>query len=82
MRQETITHDFIFVIDAIIAGAGLVGGLGERYTRIATAHAVHNGLSVLPESASHLHGQKVAYGLLVQCALQGNYPGLAELSEW
>jgi uncharacterized oxidoreductase len=60
------------VIDAIIAGGGAVGGFGERYTRVAAAHAVHNGLTILPETEAQLHGAKVAFGVLVQLALQGN----------
>jgi uncharacterized oxidoreductase len=59
------------VADAVIAGGGLVGGLGERFTRVAAAHAVHNGLTVLPETADILHGAKVAFGILVQLELQG-----------
>jgi uncharacterized oxidoreductase len=60
---------FIELVDAVILGGGLVGGLGEKYTRVAAAHAVHNGLSVLAETHRVLHGLKVAYGLLVQAAL-------------
>lgn len=69
MKSRKITPSFINVIDAIIAGGGLVGGLGERYTRVAAAHAIHNGLSQLSESKHVLHGLKVAYGILVQTAL-------------
>lgn len=64
-----LSQDFRDVVDAIIAGGGMVGGLGERYTRIAAAHAVHNGLTILPQTAKYLHGTKVAYGILVQCLL-------------
>jgi uncharacterized oxidoreductase len=49
----------------------LVGGLGDRYTRIAAAHSVHNGLTALPQTDAFLHGTKVAYGILVQSALLG-----------
>src|SRR5690606_11360875 len=52
-----------------IAGGGLVGGLGERYTRVAAAPAVHNGLTALPQTEKYLHGTKVAYGTLAQSAL-------------
>lgn len=68
-QKGVLSQDFMDVIDAIIAGGGMVGGLGERYTRIAAAHAVHNGLTILPQTARYLHGTKVAYGILVQCAL-------------
>jgi glycerol dehydrogenase-like iron-containing ADH family enzyme len=34
------------------------------------AHAVHNGLTHLPQSHEMLHGEKVAYGILVQLRLE------------
>ena len=71
---------FLRVIDAVIAGGGLVGGLGERYTRLAAAHAIHNGLTKLPETAVFLHGAKVAYGILVQLALEGRHDERDELA--
>lgn len=69
MENGKLTPAFINVVDAIIAGGGLVGGLGERYTRVAAAHAFHNGLSQLEKSKQILHGLKVSYGILVQTAL-------------
>lgn len=69
--SKQLNPAFIQVVDAIIGAAGLVGGLGERYTRIAAAHAVHNGLTALPQTKAFLHGTKVAYGILVQSALLG-----------
>ncbi|RLM27263.1 oxidoreductase [Brenneria alni] len=77
--RGTLTQDFLDVVDAIIAGGGMVGGLGERYTRVAAAHAVHNGLTVLPQTERFLHGTKVAYGILVQSALLGDYKTLRQL---
>ncbi|PWC17370.1 oxidoreductase [Brenneria corticis] len=75
----TLTQDFLDVVDAVIAGGGMVGGLGERYTRVAAAHAVHNGLTVLPQTERFLHGTKVAYGILVQSALLGDIDTLRQL---
>jgi len=69
MDIQKMSPTFISVVDAIIAGGGLVGGLGEKFTRVAAAHAFHNGLSQLEESKDVLHGLKVAYGILVQTAL-------------
>lgn len=74
-----LTQAFRDVVDAIIAGGGMVGGLGERYTRVAAAHAVHNGLTVLPQTEKYLHGTKVAYGILVQSALLDQDDVLAQL---
>lgn len=79
MRSGALNQDFLDVVDAIIAGGGMVGGLGERYTRVAAAHAVHNGLTVLPQTAAFLHGTKVAYGILVQSALLVDVSTLRQL---
>ncbi|EOW7218205.1 oxidoreductase, partial [Cronobacter sakazakii] len=78
-HRGALTQDFRDVVDAIIAGGGMVGGLGERYTRVAAAHAVHNGLTVLPQTEKYLHGTKVAYGILVQSALLGQDDVLTQL---
>ncbi|MEG3133787.1 oxidoreductase [Rouxiella sp. T17] len=77
--EGQLTKPLINVIDAIIAGGGLVGGLGERFTRIAAAHSVHNGLTALPHTDAFLHGTKVAYGILVQSALLEQYDVVAQL---
>ncbi|MFD0675466.1 MULTISPECIES: iron-containing alcohol dehydrogenase family protein [unclassified Paenibacillus] len=58
------------VIDAVILFSGLVGGLGEDNCRSAAAHAVHNGLTTLPESHHAYHGEKVAYGIITQLVLE------------
>jgi glycerol dehydrogenase-like iron-containing ADH family enzyme len=58
------------VIDTVILLSGIVGGLGEDNCRSAAAHAVHNGLTALPEMHHAYHGEKVAYGVLVQLALE------------
>lgn len=78
-RRGDLTQAFRDVVEAIIAGGGMVGGLGERYTRVAAAHAVHNGLTVLPQTDKFLHGTKVAYGILVQSALLAQDDVLAQL---
>ena len=75
-----LSRSFLRVVDAVIAGGGLVGGLGERYTRLAAAHSVHNGLTVLPQTAEFLHGAKVAYGILVQLALEERGNELSHLN--
>lgn len=59
-----------YVIDANILFSGMVGGLGEDNCRSAAAHAIHNGLTVIPETHEAYHGEKVAYGILVQVVLE------------
>ena len=38
---------------------------------MAGAHAVHNGMSLVKETHSVLHGTKVSYGILVQLLAEG-----------
>lgn len=65
------------VVDATVLMAGVIGGLGGAQCRTVAAHAVHNGLTHLPACHAALHGEKVAYGILVQLRLeemlQGNH---------
>jgi glycerol dehydrogenase len=70
-REHRASRALQNVIDAVILFSGLVGGLGEDNCRSAAAHAVHNGLTTLPEMHRAYHGEKVAYGILVQLALEG-----------
>jgi glycerol dehydrogenase-like iron-containing ADH family enzyme len=58
------------VVDASVLLAGVVGGLGGAQCRTVAAHAVHNGLTHLLQSHGTLHGEKVAYGILVQLRLE------------
>ena len=55
----------------IIGLAGTVGGLGCERARVSGAHALHNGLTQVPGSAATMHGDKVAYGVLVQLVAEG-----------
>ena len=50
--------------------AGLIGGIGGSRCRTAAAHAIHNGLTQLMHSKKSLHGEIVAYGILVQLHIE------------
>ena len=63
-------EDWKEVVDATVLLAGVIGGLGGANCRTVAAHAVHNGLTHLPVAHSVLHGEKVAYGILVQLRLE------------
>ena len=69
------------VVDATVLLAGVIGGIGGANCRTVAAHAVHNGLTHLTEAHDILHGEKVAYGILVQLRLeeiiQGNKLAIA-----
>lgn len=57
------------VVDATVLLAGVIGGIGGAQCRTVAAHAVHNGLTHVCGRSS-IHGEKVAYGILVQLRLE------------
>ena len=73
LQRGHLSEAFIRVIETNLLSGGMVGGLGDRYGRIAGAHSIHNGLTHIPEAHSFLHGEKVAYGILVQLILEGEW---------
>ncbi|MEM8611090.1 MAG: iron-containing alcohol dehydrogenase family protein [Cyanobacteria bacterium P01_H01_bin.105] len=62
--------DWREVVDASVLMAGVIGGMGGAQCRTVAAHAVHNGLTQILASHGRLHGEKVAYGILVQLRLE------------
>ena len=68
--EEPGGQDWQQVVDACICLAGVVGGLGGAKCRTVAAHAVHNGLTHLLGHRGSLHGEKVAFGILVQQRLE------------
>jgi uncharacterized oxidoreductase len=69
-KEARVSQAFKKVVESIIMLGGMVGGFGDRYGRIAGAHSIHNGMTIAPESHEALHGNKVAYGILVQLLLE------------
>jgi glycerol dehydrogenase-like iron-containing ADH family enzyme len=59
------------VIDTNILLAGLVGGLGGETCKASGAHAIHYGMTLIPEMQEAYHGELVAFGLLCQFKLEG-----------
>jgi len=69
-KEARVSDAFVKVVESIIMLGGMVGGYGDKYGRIAGAHSIHNGMTIAPESHVALHGDKVAYGILVQLILE------------
>lgn len=68
--QNPLGSEWQEVVDASVLMAGVIGGIGGAQCRTVAAHAVHNGLTHLFESHHALHGEKVAFGILVQLRLE------------
>jgi glycerol dehydrogenase len=58
-------------LERLVEANTLLSGLGFESSGLAAAHAVHNGLTAAPETHAYYHGEKVAFGLLVQLVLEG-----------
>lgn len=58
-------------LERITEANTLLSGLGFESGGLAIAHSVHNGLTQLPPTHDFLHGEKVAFGLLVQLVVEG-----------
>lgn len=56
-------------LEKIVEANTLLSGLGFESGGLAAAHAIHNGLTVLPETHDYLHGEKVAFGTLASLVL-------------
>lgn len=80
MESGIVSDEFVNLTEIVFAVAGLVGGLGDKYARNAAAHAIHDAISkYLPASHDYLHGEKVAYGILYQLALEKRWAFIDEL---
>lgn len=60
------------VADAVVLAPGLIGGLAGPDAKLALAHPLHDALTSVPGSLGALHGEKVAFGTLVQLSLAGS----------
>jgi uncharacterized oxidoreductase len=78
-KKGNLSSAFRKVVETIIMAGGMVGGFGDCYGRIAGAHSIHNGLTQIEETHHLLHGEKVAYGILVQLVLEEKWKDVSEL---
>ncbi len=58
-------------LENIIEANILLSGIGFESGGLAAAHAIHNGLTALPETHAFYHGEKVAFGLLAGLHMTG-----------
>lgn len=79
-ERGELTSRFVKVMETIIMTGGMVGGFGDSYGRVAAAHSIHNGLTVLEETHHIQHGEKVAYGTLIQLILEDRWQEAEKLS--
>lgn len=56
-------------LERVIEANTLLSGLGFESGGLAAAHAIHNGLTLLPQTHAFWHGEKVAIGTLAMLML-------------
>jgi glycerol dehydrogenase len=67
-------------LEAVVEANILLSGLGFESGGLAAAHALHAGFTLIEEMNQAMHGEKVAFGVLVQLVLEGREPAfLADL---
>ena len=59
-------------VENVVEANTLLSGIGFESGGLAGAHAVHNGLTVLPQCHHMYHGEKVAFGTIVQLVLENS----------
>ncbi|HWK72601.1 MAG TPA: glycerol dehydrogenase [Burkholderiaceae bacterium] len=74
VRSRQVNDDFERTVEATI----LLSGLAFENAGLSIAHSLTRGLSAIPELASALHGEQVAFGLLVQLLLEGKSSSFME----
>jgi glycerol dehydrogenase len=57
-------------LDRLVEANTLLSGLGFESSGLAAAHAIHNGLTAAEETHRFFHGEKVAFGVLVQLMME------------
>lgn len=78
--NDEIDEKFKKIILTIIVNTGMVSNLIDEFLNGAVAHSVFYGLTELPRiEKEHLHGEVVAYGILVQLLMEGRKEEYKEL---
>ena len=57
-------------LERIIEANTYLSGVGFESGGLAAAHAIHNGLTAIPDAHHYYHGEKVAFGTLTQLVLE------------
>ncbi len=69
--EAMATREVTPALERIVEANTLLSGLGfESGTGLAAAHAIHNGLTAAGATHPWMHGEKVAFGVIVQLMLE------------
>jgi len=68
-KEACSVHAVTPAVEHVIEANTLLSGIGFESGGLAAAHAIHNGLTVLEQTHSYYHGEKVAFGTLTSLFL-------------
>lgn len=60
--------------EKVVEATTLLSGIGWESCGVATAHVLGNALANFPEAHAHMHGEKVAFGIVTQLCID---PGMS-----
>jgi glycerol dehydrogenase len=69
-RKDVAAGRVSDAVEAVVEANTLLSGLGFESGGLAAAHSLYAGLSLLPAGSGYLHGEKVAFGVVVQGVLE------------
>ncbi len=65
-------------LERIVEANTLLSGLGFESGGLGACHAIHNGLTVLPQTHAYWHGEKVTIGVLAALFLTDQTPAMVD----
>ncbi len=65
-------------LERVVEANTLLSGIGFESAGLAAAHGIHNAMTVAEGTHQYLHGEKVAFGVLVQLMLEEQPPEIIE----
>lgn len=65
-------------LERIVEANTLLSGLGFESGGLGACHAIHNGLTVMPETHAYWHGEKVTIGVLAALFLTDQPPAMID----
>lgn len=69
-KMAAEAHVCTKAVEDVVEANTLLSGIGFESGGLAGAHAIHNGFTVLPQCHHMYHGEKVAFGTIVQLVLE------------
>jgi glycerol dehydrogenase len=71
-KMDCERHEVTENLEELVEANILLSGLGAESGGLAVAHGLHNALTLFPECHHFLHGEKVAFGTIVQLMMEKN----------